>query len=150
MNKKIIKIIPLLFAIILAINTKVFAVAAGWAQNYKPATDAPGVTNITTAGGQIAGIVAAIGVAVALVILIWLGIKYMTASPDGKADVKKSAVPYIIGAVVIFAASGILGIIAGFADGLFSGGGGGDSTPKTVVTDPSGRVVYQPPVSIEE
>lgn len=57
--------------------------------------------------------VAAVGVAV--IMLIVLAIKYMTAAPSDKADIKKSATAYVVGAVVLFAASGILGIIRNFA-----------------------------------
>lgn len=76
--------------------------------------------NITDAGGQIAGIAAAIGAGVAIVMLLWLAIKYMTAAPDEKANIKKTATIYIIGAVLLFAASGVLGLIRGFGEGLFS------------------------------
>lgn len=83
--------------------------------------------NITDAGGQIAGIAAAIGAGVAIVMLLWLAIKYMTAAPDEKANIKKTATIYIIGAVLLFAASGVLGLIRGFGEGLFgNGGNGGD------------------------
>lgn len=83
--------------------------------------------SITDAGGQIAGIAAAIGAGVAIVMLLWLAIKYMTAAPDEKANIKKTATIYIIGAVLLFAASGVLGLIRGFGEGLFgNGGNGGD------------------------
>ena len=66
--------------------------------------------------GQILGVVQVIGVAVAVVMLIVLAIKYISAAPNDKAEIKKHAVVYVIGAVVLFAASGILGIIRGFAE----------------------------------
>lgn len=64
-----------------------------------------------------AAIVAArtIGVGIALVILIVISCKYMISAPGDRADIKKNAVPYLIGAVVLFGASGILGIIGKFA-----------------------------------
>lgn len=51
----------------------------------------------------------------AIIMLIVLAIKYIMASPSDKADIKKSATIYIIGAVVLFATSGILEIIRNFA-----------------------------------
>ena len=81
-------------------------------------------TKIETAGGKVAGLISVIAAAVAIVILIWLAIKYMSAAPADKADIKKSAVTYVIGAVLLFAASGVLGIIANFGKGLFAAGGG--------------------------
>lgn len=61
--------------------------------------------------------------------LIILAIKYMSAAPGEKADIKKSAVVYVIGAVVLFAAVGIMQVIKQFSDdinntvtGITSGG----------------------------
>ena len=56
-----------------------------------------------------------IGVGVAVIMLIVLAIKYISAAPGDKADIKKHAVVYVVGAVVLFAASGILQIIKNFA-----------------------------------
>lgn len=78
-------------------------------------------SSITNAGGQIAGVAAAIGAGVAIVMLLWLAIKYMTAAPDEKASIKKTSTIYIIGAVLLFAASGVLALIRGFGEGLFGG-----------------------------
>ena len=56
-----------------------------------------------------------IGVGVAVIMLIVLAIKYISAAPSDKAEIKKHMVVYIVGAVVLFAASGILEIIKRFA-----------------------------------
>ena len=64
----------------------------------------------------ILGITKIIGVAVAVIMLIVLAIKYISAAPGDKAEIKKHAVVYIVGAVVLFGASGILGIIKGFTN----------------------------------
>ena len=37
----------------------------------------------------ILGIVQAVGMSIAVIILVWLGVKYIMASPDGKAEIKK-------------------------------------------------------------
>ena len=54
--------------------------------------------------GQILGILQFTAVAIALGMLLVIGIKYITASPEGKADIKGTAIAYLIGAVCIFAA----------------------------------------------
>ena len=56
-----------------------------------------------------------IGVGVAVIMLIVLAIKYISAAPSDKAEIKKHMVVYVVGAVVLFAASGILEIIKRFA-----------------------------------
>ena len=55
------------------------------------------------------------GVSIALVIIMVIGCKYMMSAPGDRADIKKNAIPFLIGAVVLFASSGILGIIADVA-----------------------------------
>ena len=65
--------------------------------------------------GMIINIAQVIGMGVAIIMLVVLAIKYIAASPDGKAEIKKNATIYIVGAVILFAASGILGIIRRFA-----------------------------------
>jgi len=75
--------------------------------------------------GAIIRIVQVVGVGVAVIMLIVLAIKYIAAAPSDKAEIKKHAVVYVVGAVVLFAAAGILEIIRQFA-GNVSG------TPGTV------------------
>ena len=56
-----------------------------------------------------------IGVGVAVIMLVVLAIKYIAAAPSDKAEIKKHAVVYVVGAIVLFASSGILEIIKRFA-----------------------------------
>ena len=60
------------------------------------------------------GIAQVIALGVGLVMLIVLAIKYMSSSPSDKAEIKKHAAIYIVGAVMAFSASGIAGIIKQF------------------------------------
>lgn len=61
-----------------------------------------------------------IGVAIATVMLITIAIKYMVSSAGDRADIKKHAVAYVVGAVVLFGAVGILGIIETVAENITS------------------------------
>lgn len=54
-------------------------------------------------------------VSIAIVILIVISMKYMISAPQDRADIKKHAVPFVIGSVVLFGASGIIQIIQSFA-----------------------------------
>ena len=78
--------------------------------------------NITPTGGQgtekvfdiagvILGIVQAVGISVAVILIVVIAIRYITASAEGKAEVKKSAVGYVLGAVLLFAGSAIIELI---------------------------------------
>ncbi len=77
---------------------------------------------VNNALGTILGVVQIVAAGVAVIMLIVLAIKYISASPEGKADIKKSAAQYVIGAVLLFGASGILGIVRTFAMNITGNG----------------------------
>ena len=56
-----------------------------------------------------------IGVGVAVIMLVVLAIKYISAAPSDKEKKKKQIDVYVVGAILLFAASGILEIIKRFA-----------------------------------
>jgi hypothetical protein len=65
--------------------------------------------------GALINIVQIIGTGVAIIMLIVLAIKYISAAPGDKAEIKKHAVVYVVGAIVLFAATGLLQIVKSFA-----------------------------------
>lgn len=71
--------------------------------------------------GAILTVVQVVGSGVAVIMLIVLAIKYISAAPSDKAEIKKHAVVYVVGAVVLFAASGIIGIVRNFAGNIDNG-----------------------------
>lgn len=126
MLKKYIKKTILVFlAIIMILSINNYIYAAGGSimsglindlDNGAPGDETAGkVNNIVTIVITIARVV---GVAVAIVMLLVVAMKYMTAAPGEKADIKKSAVVYVVGAIVLFAVTGILGIINSFASNI--------------------------------
>lgn len=62
----------------------------------------------------IIGIIQAIGSIVSVVTLIIMGIRYMMGSIEEKAEYKKSMIPYLLGSILLFAGSNILGIFYGY------------------------------------
>lgn len=71
-------------------------------------------------GNQIITIVSVAGSIISVIVLIVLGIKYMMGSAEEKAEYKKTLMPYIIGAALVFAASAISGIVYNFANSINS------------------------------
>lgn len=69
---------------------------------------------INRTGGIILTIVRIFSFCLGLLLLIIIGIKYMIAIPEVKAELKKSMPTYIIGVVILFAASGILQLVTYF------------------------------------
>jgi TRAP-type C4-dicarboxylate transport system permease small subunit len=65
---------------------------------------------------QILGAIRWFGYAIALGMLLYIGIKYMMSAANEKADLKKGSINYVIGAVVVVAASTIFGAIQSWMD----------------------------------
>ena len=74
-------------------------------------------TTMQNIGNQIITVVSVAGSIVSVVVLIVLGIKYMMGSAEEKAEYKKSMMPYVIGAALIFAASALAQVIYNFFSG---------------------------------
>ena len=71
-------------------------------------------TNVTKVAGQVLNIIQIVGVAVATIMLTILGIRYVSLSPNEKAEYKKGLTIYVIGAVLLFGASILIGVIKNF------------------------------------
>jgi type IV secretory pathway VirB2 component (pilin) len=90
---------------------------AGMANNLK-GTTSNAQTDVMNIGNQIIGIITTVGVVVAVVILLVLGIKYMMGSASEKAEYKKTMIPYLVGAILIFGASAITKVVVSLASGI--------------------------------
>lgn len=73
---------------------------------------------LTNVGGRIVAIMQTVGIVVAVVVLLVLGIKYMMGSAEEKAEYKKTMIPYIVGAILIFGATTIANVVFQIANGL--------------------------------
>ena len=91
--------------------------AAGIAGGLKGTTSAA-QEDVTKIGNQLIGIITTVGVVVAVIILLVLGIKYMMGSASEKAEYKKTMIPYLVGAILIFGASAITKVVVGLAQGI--------------------------------
>ncbi len=127
MTKNAIKIIAVLLIAILAVSSLTQVAFAGGVtqESSMDVNQFAGKGDNTGASssfqniiGAIITIVQIIGTGVAIIMLIVLAIKYISAAPGDKADIKKHAVVYVVGAIVLFAASGILGIVKNFASNI--------------------------------
>lgn len=102
--------------LIFMIATPVFADDPPGYLQMKDITNVGGTTKLVSAGNKILGVVYAVGVVVSIATLCVIGIKYMMSSPSEKADLKSRAMPFVIGAVIMFCAVNILQIIAKIAE----------------------------------
>lgn len=116
--EKILTII--LIALIVLMATLPVCFAADKGTDYM---DPEGVTAKTTDAAastqtflwSVLGIVQVVAISLAVIMLIVLGVKYVSAAPAEKADIKQSAMIYVVGAILMFGASGIIQIIKKFA-----------------------------------
>lgn len=115
-SKKIIAIFLLLIVIfmgILNIYTVVYADNTDVATNpdyYKP-SNAADTGKLEEKAGIIIGYINNIGIVVSVVTLMITGIKYMLGSVEEKAEYKKTAIMYFIGAILIFGITTIPNIL---------------------------------------
>lgn len=111
-KSKIINII--LFITIMLICFSNISYAA-WAEQVDP-NGGTGVSEATHAMNIIIGIFQVVAVGIAAVMLIALAIKYMSSAPGEKAEIKKHAVVYIVGAVMAFGSAGVVQLLKTFAN----------------------------------
>ena len=115
MNKRTIRIISTLMTIcilLMILATSVFAYTPG---DVSTNDAVAGGDKVKDLGGDILGIIQIAGTIIAVGVLMVLGVKYMMGSAEEKASYKKTMIPYIVGAVLIFAASNIANMVYDFA-----------------------------------
>ena len=121
--KKTVKLISiLLFVAMISISLTTVVSASGidaanLANQLKGNTSAA-QEDVMDIGNQIIGIITTVGVVVAVVILLVLGVKYMMGSASEKAKYKETMIPYLVGAILIFGASAITKVVVGLASGI--------------------------------
>ena len=110
---KIIFIIIFIILILCVLPNNIFSANVINPNDYKPdsTTEASNAGELANIGNSIVGVLQVIGAGVSVIILAVLGIKYMTGSVEERAQYKKTMVPYLIGAVMVFAITTILKII---------------------------------------
>ena len=68
-------------------------------------------SDLTKVGNNIVTIIQVVGIVIAVIVLLVIGIKYMMGSASEKAEYKKTMIPYIVGAVLIFAGTSLVRVI---------------------------------------
>lgn len=119
-NNKILKITlvaMIVLSVLLILGGNIFASGEG-VFTVPSGTSTSLSGKATSMGGIVLGLFQAVGTVVAVVILVWLGIKYIMASPDGKAEIKKQAFGYILGAVLLFGAVWLVPLIQGLVGSM--------------------------------
>ena len=119
--KKSIKIISILLIAltIMFVATTTFATD----EEFRPSNveiNTRNTDSVKSIGARITGIIRVVGTIAAVAMIIVLGIKYMMGSAEEKAEYKKTLFPYIVGAILIFAASNLADMIYTWAISISS------------------------------
>ena len=112
---KVLSVVLLVMMLVSTLSTVVMATTPAGLQDVQG--DKINTSKINQAGRNIVSILQAVGVVLSVVVLIVIGIKYMMGSAEEKAEYKKTLMPYIIGAALIFAASMFAQVVFDFFNG---------------------------------
>ena len=111
-KKIILRLIPVLLLCLTIVSatcgTAVFA-GDGVLIEYPEAGDE--ITNVTSLAKNIWSTVTVVAQIIAFVAIIFAGIRYMFASADAKADIKKQTVILVVGAIFVFGASTVVQLL---------------------------------------
>lgn len=66
---------------------------------------------ISTLGGNIVNILQVVGIIIAVVVILVIGIKYLIGSAEEKAKYKETMIPYVVGALLVFAGTSIVKVV---------------------------------------
>ena len=80
-------------------------------ENWKGIYQGEMPSKLTDIGGTFLGILQVAGTGIATIMLIYIGIKYITASANEKAQLKGQLTGFAIGALLLFAGSNIAAIV---------------------------------------
>ena len=116
MKNKFLKVMPVILivsTIISMTNLKVFALDP---TGVLIDTEMQGGEELKTFGNSVLGVIMAVGIILAVIILISIGIKYITGSVEEKAGYKKAFLPYAVGCIILVAAPTIATALYEFAE----------------------------------
>lgn len=117
----LIKYVVIILAILMILSCIVpnFIYATSWTDTTQFTSSDTGLNDsIRNIIGAILNVTRIIATGVAIIMLTVLAMKYMMSAPNDRADIKKHAVVYIVGAVILFAGTGILTIIKQFSESI--------------------------------
>ena len=142
--KKSIKILSIIMIALLMI-TMITPVFAGdgttiGGVTIKPSTDDVG-DNVNTIGNKILGAIQVVGTLISVGTLMVLGIKYMMGSAEEKAEYKKTMIPYVIGAILLFTAVTLVNYVYNVSGTLTETDGGSNGGQGAIVVMDDTRII---------
>ena len=116
MKKNIIKIVFCLIVILMVVcitTVSATSIIGQLDSNKNESTDAS--DSVKNTGIVIIKVIKISGTGIAVLMLLYIAIKYMMVSPTEKAEFKKTALIYVVGASVLFAAPRLVELVMDLA-----------------------------------
>lgn len=120
----VLKIVSIIIIFVLILSIFPINSFSGWADDAKTFLSKADQTatvdenKLASASNEVYGMLSSVGMVASVIVGIILGIKYMMASVEEKANVKESLTPYFIGCIVVFGAFGIWKLVINTFSGL--------------------------------
>ena len=116
--KKLIVIISIimLVCIFFAYNSVFASEVDGFIDTIQNNYGTEGMSTVQNIIGTVINLVRIVGSAVAVIILLVIGTKYIIASAGERADIKKYALNYVIGAIIFLSGATIVYLIKNFME----------------------------------
>lgn len=118
-KKIILTVLPILFVLMFVFTTNVFADVIS--TNFDEITGGTEIDSVTSTARNVWKTIALILQIAAIAAIVFAGVRYMFASADTKADIKKQMVILVVGAVLVFGASTVVQFITGITNEALGG-----------------------------
>ncbi len=106
--KKVLSILLIFIIIIFMLSNVVLADPISAMEDFDSGS---GTSTLSTVGSKLYGIILIVGSIVAIVTLVIMAIRFMTAAPDEKAEIKKNLIGFTVGVLILICTLTILGIL---------------------------------------
>lgn len=118
-NKKIVKLISIILVIFICFSC-IQVQASSIANQIQPKSSGTGANYFQKAMNVTIGVFQVAAIGLGSIMLAVLGIKYMVSSPGEKAEIKKHATVYIVGAIMAFGATGVAELVKIFTESILA------------------------------
>lgn len=105
--KKAYKVLSILMIVLMVMTICANVFAAVNPDDIKADKDTNADDTISNIGSTILSIITSVGMVLAIIVVAVLGVKYMMGSAEEKAEYKKTMIPYLVGAILVFGATAI-------------------------------------------
>lgn len=103
----VLPVLMLALVVFVSFGSNIAAVS----QDFPSASEGSGITAVTTMTNNVWATVLTILQILAFAAIVIAGVRYMFASADQKADIKKGLIYLVIGAILVFASSTIVKVV---------------------------------------